>query len=432
MLMNASWEWLDDSPVDFSNFNFNLSFSYNTSNDEENCAQIGTKNQDNSWTTVDCTDTTVCCVCNYQRPTTTESTASTTSALVTTSAITATTTDVTASTSATTSNNEQVSSTATKEPSLMPSVSPTSSPNSKSGSNSSILDGISSSIDLNETTTYFALLIIFLVTISCIINCCAFLHKRKNGTYDDVKYTSVIVFGLQVFDFYSDINFAAFLATISLNSSNNNSASNENERISYLVLFTMSVLFIVIPWLYNICFLFYMQKINWMDNVLTASWNRRHRKKLVFATMLSGGMFYSVRLLNSRLFGLRVLDMGLSHRQTLYIAQRTVIVTALLENLPQIVVQCIYLVRSGANFDIALTMALVSSSIAFTLAMISAIMNMLDDLHGMCFLWKCKIFIFVFEHWVVAYFCFVCFCFFVDCFGLLWTSPKTKQRLREG
>ena len=135
-----------------------------------------------------------------------------------------------------------------------------------------------------------------------------------------------------------------------------------------------------------------MQKINWLDNVLAVSWNRKHRKKLIFATMLSGGMYYSVQLLNSRLFGLKVLDMGLSHRQMLYIAQKTVIVTALVENAPQIVIQILFLTTTKKHFrdlGIALILALISSILSLAFALVSSLLNMMDDLHGMYCLQFC-------------------------------------------
>ena len=99
--------------------------------------------------------------------------------------------------------------------------------------------------------------------------------------------------------------------------------------------------------------------------------------------MLSGGVYHSVKLMNCRLFGMSMLDMGLSHRQLLFIAQRTVIVNALFENLPQILLQIAYLTFADSVLDIAVILALISSVISFTSALISAVLNMLDDLNGM-------------------------------------------------
>ena len=226
--------------------------------------------------------------------------------------------------------------------------------------------GIVISLNMNETTTYFAIIILVLALTSFCINLCAIAHKKHDKTYDDVKYTSLFVYFLQVFDFYSDINFAIFLLVHNMQ-----------------ILFICSSVFVAIPWLYNVLFLFWLHRIKWMGNVKASSWMRSHGHYLLSLTMMSGGVYYSLRLLNSRLFGLKILDMGLSHRQTLYIAQRTVIVTSFLEQVPQILVQLTYILFSGSTFDIAVSMALISSATSLVLAVVASIMNMLDDLHGM-------------------------------------------------
>ena len=241
---------------------------------------------------------------------------------------------------------------------------------------------------LDSVSTYFAFAVIgLLVLVSCCINFFAWIHKKVDRTYDAVKHWSIMIYGLQLFDLYSDVVFIIFLANkyIDLVNENENSAndtSSDDER-TYLILLLTSAIFVVVPWLYNIVFLFWLQGINWMDNVSAASWNRRYRKVLVIATVFSGGIYYSIHLLNSRLFGAKLFSIGLSHRQMLFISQRTVIANAFLENLPQIIIQILYLMISKHGFSLPVTMALVSSSFSFLLALISSIANILDDLHGM-------------------------------------------------
>ena len=120
-----------------------------------------------------------------------------------------------------------------------------------------------------------------------------------------------------------------------------------------------------------------------MNNIQAASWVRVHRKKLVLACMFSGGVYHSTKLFNCRLFGLSMLDMGLSHRQLLFISQKTIIINALVENLPQIIIQIIYLSLENSIVDIVVILALASSAISFVSALISSLMNLLDDLSGM-------------------------------------------------
>ena len=44
-----------------------------------------------------------------------------------------------------------------------------------------------------NTATYFSFVIILLILISLFVICLAFIHNMRNQTYDDVKYSSIIV-----------------------------------------------------------------------------------------------------------------------------------------------------------------------------------------------------------------------------------------------
>lgn len=373
------FSWIDGYGGDYFNINSN-----NGSNSSMNadCGAITTNSS--AWILYNCEKQLQCWVCNNLNPTTAPTGAP---------SVTTTLTTLTTTAARMTTKNEIT--TTIRTITTMASTLEEGNGNEDDAIVYSILG-----VSFTSVTFTFTIIMVCFIFVSVLVIGLAYNHMIRSNNYDDVKFLSLVIFGFQVFDFYSDVNFSLFLS--------------DKENNSNVFLFVASVIFIILPWTYNVVkffcfvcslsvaallvyivlcfckmieqvFLFYLATINWLDNVQASSWIRIHRKKLVIACMLSGGIYHSVKLMNCRLFGMSMLDMGLSHRQLLFIAQRTVIVNVIFENLPQIGIQIAYLTFADSILDIAVILALISSVISFASGLISAVLNMLDDLNGMYF-----------------------------------------------
>ena len=137
------------------------------------------------------------------------------------------------------------------------------------------------------------------------------------------------------------------------------------------ILFGIGVLTIVLPLIYNVIQLNNEIK-EWISDVYSKhtiqSWMRSYVKLLYLITILSGCAFTAVDICNSNLFHLRMFNMGLNQRQRALFHNQRILSTVLCENIPQVILQLIYLILIVESFSVITVVAMIFSIISIVLS----------------------------------------------------------------
>ena len=150
---------------------------------------------------------------------------------------------------------------------------------------------------------------------------------------------------------------------------------DNDEHLSFietLVLFSFGVLTIVLPLIYN---LFQLNKEikRWIRDVnskhTVQSWMRSYVQLLYIITILCGSAFAAVDICNSNLFHLRMFNMGLNKRQRAMFQNQRILSTVLCENVPQLILQLIYLISIAESFSLVTIIAMIFSTISIVLSL---------------------------------------------------------------
>ena len=191
------------------------------------------------------------------------------------------------------------------------------------------------------------------------------MGKKSQNTL--FKWT--VIWTDSLWDFFSDILFAQEVWLWH---------GKENTDIS-LILFAVSISFLVIPWsmnMYNILVNTKKIESHFQDNPPAQRWFRRHAKGLGFLVSLSGGIFPVIQLVNSRCFGMEYFTMGLSRTEILSFLEYKVKLNIFGENLPQLMVQIAFVYFDPSNIgNIATWIAMFSSILSILSALLSYRLN---------------------------------------------------------
>merc|ERR1712048_1040838 len=172
--------------------------------------------------------------------------------------------------------------------------------------------------------------------------CCApfaFIFNKKpfikSGSFnpvDDGKWTDLIAFALQFYDFGSDVNLAI-------------SAWTYGGAILNPFLFLLAQIgctaFVILPYSIN---LFIASRIKKMigNNPSAQSYFESKSGIFVFLVVMTGGVYPALCLISSNIFGLGMLSSGLSKFELRRMRSLKVFGTVVLENLPQLIFQCLF------------------------------------------------------------------------------------------
>ena len=151
---------------------------------------------------------------------------------------------------------------------------------------------------------------------------------------------------------------------------------NDGENLSSIekwILFSIGVLTIILPLICN-----FMQLNNdikeWISDVYSKhtvqSWMRSYVQLLYILTILCGSAFAAVDICNSNLFHFRMFNMGLNKRQRAIFHNQRILSTVLAENIPQLILQIIYLILTSGVDSVSLVtvVAMIFSTISIVLS----------------------------------------------------------------
>ena len=117
-----------------------------------------------------------------------------------------------------------------------------------------------------------------------------------------------------------------------------------------LVLFSVGVIFIIIPLILNLIQLHYESR-EWMSDVycqqFIQAWARSYLHILYMFAILFGSAFAAVEIFNSNIFHLPMFNMGLYKRQRAIFTNQRILSVVLFEDVPHLILQCVYIGLTG-------------------------------------------------------------------------------------
>ena len=153
------------------------------------------------------------------------------------------------------------------------------------------------------------------------------------------------------------INDDRYFFAIQVYLSINFDSSNKTDVISDLIIFLLSILFILLP-----IFISYgqlhkeMQK--WVIDIETrgfvSAWTQQHLRSFYLLCIILGSSFTAIELCNTYLFSLSIFSMSLNRRQKAIFKNQRIYSTVLLENIPQLILQIIYTILTSSFSEVTL------------------------------------------------------------------------------
>ena len=217
-----------------------------------------------------------------------------------------------------------------------------------------------------EADTFIVLISVFGGLILC-LTLIAFLYNKnicfrcskKCYQTDNAKWISIIEYGFQCYDFFSDIYFTYNMFIINgkyqstLNDYNDNIIDELSEPIENiqtkalisLVLGIGCVIFTIFPYILN---LYYAARIKnnkiIKANKVATNYFNNNAAIFIILTVFSGGVYPSLVVISSMIFGLELFHTGLTKYELNKLTKIKLVTTIACENLPQLSLQLIYFV----------------------------------------------------------------------------------------
>eukprot|EP01084_Bolivina_argentea_P127096 224851_1 len=182
----------------------------------------------------------------------------------------------------------------------------------------------------------FYSLVIFLC-IMVLLSLIALIYNKIPKSYvDDAKWITIIIFAIQCWDFISDWNLAFEII--------------EEITNGFSVLLLISgigaITFVIVPYIANILIAANIKKLI-KTNEAAQSYFKQNTPLFIALCVFSGGTYATLSLLSSRVFGLTMFNSGLTQYELSRLGKIKIFGTILLENLPQILFQLLYVSALG-------------------------------------------------------------------------------------
>eukprot|EP01084_Bolivina_argentea_P022105 41080_1 len=116
---------------------------------------------------------------------------------------------------------------------------------------------------------------------------------------DDGKWVALLIFGLQVYDFYSDVNLSIEIT------------SRDDFLEDWLILISGigSIFFVLVPYIANLLIAARIKEII-KHNAAAKGWFQYNTPVFTVLVVLSGGVYAALSLVSSRIFGLKIMSCG--------------------------------------------------------------------------------------------------------------------------
>lgn len=200
-----------------------------------------------------------------------------------------------------------------------------------------------------------------LIAVSALISLFALvMNKLPNSSIDNAEWTVAVLFGLQIFDFLSDINLSIELVLKLVEA-----------HTFFLFICTIGCSgFVILPFVTNLMIAARIKSYV-ANNTTAISYFEQKSAVFVILCIVSGSVYPALLLISSRLFNLEMFDCGLTKYELRHLIHLKVIGSVLLENVPQLVFQSLYIGYSeGTPSNVAIL-----SMTASMLSVIAALMS---------------------------------------------------------
>eukprot|EP01083_Nonionella_stella_P284771 969459_1 len=172
---------------------------------------------------------------------------------------------------------------------------------------------------------------------------------------DNAKWTSVVMFSLQFWDFYSDIILALEIWNIEID-------LDERHHMLLLISAIGSTFFVLVPYIANLAVAARIKHMIY-KNPIARDYFQGNTALFSIAVVITGGCYPALALISSGLFGLQILTSGLTQYELKRMSRIKVFGTVVLENIPQIICQVLYAYSLGKlthNAQLAMITSLLS------------------------------------------------------------------------
>ena len=208
---------------------------------------------------------------------------------------------------------------------------------------------------IDEDQSYVLYIIMGFLGLMTFISILAFLYNKKLfctlpgfSPVDSAQWTSWIIFGIQGWDFISDINLAIEISG-DLNGNGIPDGSDKEEdydglkdaNILMLIAAVGSSLSIIIPYIVNLGIAANIKRLIRRNNAAKAYFQNYAAVYVIFV-VLSGGAYPALAIVSSNIFGLAIFNSGLTKYEMKRLSKIKIFGTIILENLPQLACQILY------------------------------------------------------------------------------------------
>eukprot|EP01083_Nonionella_stella_P084472 233850_1 len=191
-----------------------------------------------------------------------------------------------------------------------------------------------------EAFDYVFPLLASIMAISVLLAFGALAFNKYSAKIDDAVWTALVMFGLQVFDLGSDVNLCVEILL------QFDSVFEASRSLLYISGYG-SLFFIIVPYMTNIALASKMKSIV-AGNSAAVSYFEQRSALFVSLVIFSGGVYPVLALMSSRIFALGMFDCGLTRYELMRLSKLKIFGSVVLENLPQMFIQLLYISYSGA------------------------------------------------------------------------------------
>ena len=205
--------------------------------------------------------------------------------------------------------------------------------------------------------------------------CCKIpgFHRMDSG-----NVVALANFGLQVYDLVTDCALAVDIAKTAQKANIYDRAftpiASSKDNILYVCVLG-SIIFVVFPYFCNI-FAATQIKEKIKTNHMALAWFQGYTSIYVILTVLTGSCYVALQLVSSSLFGLLLLRSGITRYELNELSSLKIFLTVVFENIPQFIIQMLYLyykLDDGDLKDVSIVQWL--SIISSVLSVISAVLT---------------------------------------------------------
>ena len=151
---------------------------------------------------------------------------------------------------------------------------------------------------------------------------------------------------------------------------------NDDGQLSLIarwILFNFGVFFVILPLIVNLTQLHNKIQV-WVTDTYSKhtvqAWMRSYLRMLYMITILSGSAFAAVDICNSNIFHISLFNMGLNQRQQAMFKNQRILSIVLMENIPQLILQVIYLSLTKESSISSITIvAMIFSTLSIILSL---------------------------------------------------------------